>query len=129
MSQFGAPRPEPRGSYDPAGEVERGQFHLLFPNTVINVMPGRPNLSIGPIVPIAPDRTSRFLDYLVAPDADDAWIEEMLAFDAQVGHEDTRLVERVQRGVAAGLIDEGTLLPESERHVAHFQALVVDALA
>ncbi|MGH3133472.1 MAG: SRPBCC family protein, partial [Gaiellaceae bacterium] len=57
MSQFGAQRPEPRGSYDPAGEVERGQFHLLFPNTVINVMPGRPNLSIGPIVPVAPDRT------------------------------------------------------------------------
>jgi carnitine monooxygenase subunit len=129
MSQFGAPRPDPRGSYDPADEVERGQFHLLFPNTVLNVMPGRPNLSIGPIVPIASDRTSRFLDYLVAPDADDAWIEEMLAFDAQVGDEDTRLVERVQQGVATGLIDEGVLLPESERHVAHFQALVVGALA
>lgn len=129
MSQFGAPRPEPRGSYDPAGEIEQGQFHLLFPNTVINVMPGRPNLSIGPIVPVAPDRTSRFLDYFVAADADDAWIEEMLAFDAEVGDEDTRLVERVQRGVATGLIDEGMLLAQSERHVARFQALVVEALA
>jgi phenylpropionate dioxygenase-like ring-hydroxylating dioxygenase large terminal subunit len=129
MSQYGPPRPEPLGSYDPAGEVERGQFHLLFPNTVINVMPGRPNLSIGPIVPLAPDRTYRFLDYLVAADADDAWIQDMLAFDAQVGEEDTRLVERVQQGVAAGVLDEGTLLGVSERHVAQFQALVVDALA
>jgi len=129
MSQYGPPRPEPRGSFDPAGEVERGQFHLLFPNTVINVMPGRPNLSIGPIVPVAPDRTYRFLDYLVTPEADDAWVEEMLLFDAQVGDEDTRLVERVQQGVSAGLLDEGRLLPESERHVAHFQALVVEALA
>jgi phenylpropionate dioxygenase-like ring-hydroxylating dioxygenase large terminal subunit len=129
LSQTGPPRPEPRGSYDPAGEVERGQFHLLFPNTVVNVMPGRPNLSIGPLVPVAPGRTYRFLDYLVAADADDAWIRELSAFDAQVGAEDTRLVERVQRGVASGLLDEGRLLPQSERLVAAFQRLVVEALA
>jgi phenylpropionate dioxygenase-like ring-hydroxylating dioxygenase large terminal subunit len=129
LSQVGPPRAEPRGTYDPAGEVERGQFHLLFPNTVINVMPGRPNLSIGPIVPVSPGRTERFLDYFVARDADDAWVKEMLAFDAEVGAEDTRLVERVQRGVESGLLEEGRLLPESERLVAHFQALVVDALA
>ena len=30
---------------------------------------------------------------------------------------------------AAGRLDEGRLLTESERHVAHFQALVLDALA
>ena len=51
MTQHGPPRAEPRGAYDPTGEIERGQFHLLFPGTVINVMPGRPNFSIGPIVP------------------------------------------------------------------------------
>jgi choline monooxygenase len=129
MSQHGPPRPDPRGSYDPAGEVERSQFHLLFPGTVVNVMAGRPNLSIGPIVPLAPERTWRLLDYFVAPDADDAWVEELLAFDTQVGAEDRALVERVQRGVRAGLLDEGRLLPESERLVAHFQALVVDSLA
>jgi choline monooxygenase len=129
MSQFGPPRPEPRGSFDPTGEVERGQFHLIFPNTVVNVMPGRPNLSIGPIRPLGPERTYRLLDYLVAPDAEDAWIEEMLAFDSQVGAEDTRLVERVQQGVRSGLVDDGRLLPESERLVAHFQSLVVESLA
>jgi len=129
MTQHGPPRPEPRGSYDPTGEVARGQFHLLFPCTVINVMPGRPNLSIGSILPLAPERTYRFLDYFVAEDADEAWIEESLAFDAKVGAEDTVLVERVQAGVRAGLIDQGRLMPESERLVAHFQSLVVDALA
>jgi choline monooxygenase len=129
MSQNGPPRPEPRGSYDPSGEVASGQFHLLFPNTVVNVMPGRPNLSIGPIVPTGPERTYRLLDYFVDPSADEAWIDEMLAFDAQVGAEDTRLVERVQEGVRSGLVEEGRLLPQSEQLVAHFQALVVDALA
>ena len=92
-------------------------------------MPGRPNFSIGPIVPLEPERTYRFLDYFVAEDADEAWIEEALAFDAQVGAEDRTLVERVQAGVRVGLIEEGRLLPESERLIAHFQALVVDALA
>ena len=129
MTQHGPPRAEPRGAYDPTGEVERGQFHLLFPGTVINVMPGRPNFSIGPIVPTAPETTYRFLDYFVAPDADEAWIEESLAFDAQVGAEDRVLIERVQAGMRAGLVEDGRLLPESEQLIAHFQALVVDALA
>ena len=129
MTQHGPPRREPQGSYDPSGEVERGQFHLFFPGTVLNVMPGRPNFSIGPIVPLAPERTYRFLDYFVAPDADGAWVEEALAFDAQVSAEDRILVERVQQGVRSGLIEGGRLLPESEQLVAHFQSLVVDALA
>ncbi len=129
MSQHSPPRPEPRGAYDPTGEVEQGQFHLLFPGTVVNVMPGRPNLSIGPIVPRDTERTYRVLDYFVAEDADQAWIEESLAFDAQVGAEDRALVERVQAGVRAGFIEDGRLLPESERLIAHFQSLVVDALA
>jgi len=133
MTQNSPPRPVPssgpRPGYDLAGEVERGQFHLFFPGTVVNVMPGRPNFSIGPIVPLAPERTYRFLDYFVAPDADETWIEEMIAFDAQVGAEDRVLVERVQAGVRSGLIDEGRLMPQSEQLVAHFQALVLDALA
>jgi choline monooxygenase len=129
MSQVGPLRPEPRGTFDPSGEVERGQFHLVFPGTVVNVMPGRPNLSIGPIVPLGPERTYRFLDYFVAPDADPAWVMDLLRFDAQVGAEDLALVERVQAGVRSGVLDEGRLLPESERLVAHFQGLVLEALA
>jgi choline monooxygenase len=128
-SQYSPPRPEPRGSYDLSGEVEHGQFHFLFPNTVVNVMPGRPNFSIGPIVPLTPERTYRFLDYLVAPDADEAWLEEMLAFDAQVGAEDLELVERVQAGVRSGVLEEGRLLAESERLIQHFQSFLVEALS
>ena len=92
-------------------------------------MPGRPNLSIGPIVPRATEKTYRFLDYFVAEDADEAWVEDSLAFDAQVGAEDRVLIERVQAGMRAGLLEEGRLLPESEQLIAHFQALLVDALA
>ena len=51
-----------------------------------------------------------------------------LAFDDEVGAEDRVLVERVQRGVASGMLEGGNLLPESEKLIAHFDALVRDAL-
>jgi phenylpropionate dioxygenase-like ring-hydroxylating dioxygenase large terminal subunit len=109
-------------------ELPVGQFHFIWPNTGINVFPGRPNLSIGPILPLAPDRTRRVLDYFFAPDASEAWIEEFLEFDDQVGREDARLVELVQRGAGSGVIPEGRLLPQSERLVVGFQARVREAL-
>jgi choline monooxygenase len=123
-SQFG--RPRERG--DEAQAVAHGQFHLLFPGTVVNVMPGQPNLSIGPIVPRGPERTSRFLDYFVGPDADDEWVADHLALDERVGAEDRALVEAVQRGVSSGGLETGTLLAESEQLIAWFQTRVVEAL-
>src|SRR5439155_2801218 len=36
------------------GELPRSQFHFLWPNLGVNIFPGRPNLSIGPIVPLSP---------------------------------------------------------------------------
>jgi phenylpropionate dioxygenase-like ring-hydroxylating dioxygenase large terminal subunit len=129
-TQRGPVRTDGRGALDVhAGEVTRSQFHFLWPNVTINIAPGRANLSIGPVLPDGPERTTRFLDYFFAPDADPAWIHEFLAWDDQVGAEDTALVERVQRGVRSGAIAEGHLLSESERLVAHFQRLTARALA
>ena len=137
-SQFGPPRKNSVGagleagtdtdSAYAGGEVAQGQFHLLFPGTVLNVMPGKPNLSIGPVVPRGPERTYRFLDYFVGPDVDEEWLADYLALDDQVGAEDRRLVENVQRGVASGGLEAGTLLPESEQLIAWFQSLVLEAL-
>jgi phenylpropionate dioxygenase-like ring-hydroxylating dioxygenase large terminal subunit len=127
-TQLGPLRENGRPSYDPAGEVERGQFHFVWPSLAINIFPGRPNLSIGPINPVTPSRTARFLDYFFAADADDAWIEELLAFDAQVGAEDQALVEGVQRGVSSGAIEHGRLMAEAEQLIVGFQRRVAAAL-
>ena len=127
-SQYGPPKNGGGGVYDAAGEVERGQFHLLFPGTTINVMPGRGNLSIGPVMPLGAERSYRFLDYFFLPDTDEQWIADYLELDNQVGAEDRVLVERVQVGMRSGLIAEGALMPESERLIAHFGRLLVDAL-
>jgi choline monooxygenase len=109
--------------------ASRSQFHFVWPNTGINVFPGEANLSIGPFVPAAPDRTDRFLDYFFGANVSEAWISELLELDDEVGREDTALVERVHVGVSSGAIAEGRLLGDAERLVAHFQGLVRDALA
>ena len=127
-SQVGPLRPN-GDSFLTAGEVPRSQFHFLWPNFGINVFPGQPNLSCGPMLPLGPERTTRFLDYFFAPDTDQDWVDELLAFDEQIGREDTALVEGVQRGLRAGALADGRLLTESEQLVAHFQQLCAAALA
>jgi choline monooxygenase len=127
-SQFG-PLRENGDSFLAGGEVPRSQFHFLWPNFGINVFPGRPNLSCGSMLPLGPERTARFLDYFFAPDVDQAWVDELIGFDDQIGREDTALVEGVQRGVRSGVLAEGHLLSESEQLVAHFQRLCAEALA
>jgi len=127
-------RLEPSGEhvlsqFAPAREAGEGQFHFVWPNLKLNAYAGSPNLSIGPLLPAGPERSSGFLDYFFAPDADEQWVEELFAFDRQVGAEDRVLVERVQQGVRSGLLEEGRLLGESERLVARFQELVVGALS
>jgi len=125
LSQFGPPRD---AASDGSDSVARGQFHFLFPNTVVNVMLGRQNLSIGPIAPRGPKRTDRFLDYFVGEDTDEDWLRGFLELDEQVGREDRALVESVQRGIGSGALEAGVLLPESEQLIARFQALVLEAL-
>ena len=128
-TQYGPVREAWKGDFDPRGPIERGQFHFLWPNLTLNIMPGHPNLSIGPIVPTGPETTARFLDYFVGPDVDEAWVEEMLEFDEQVGAEDRILVERVQKGLRGGGVEHGRLMGDSERLIAHFQNLLLEALA
>ena len=110
-------------------QIARGQFHYLFPNTALNVMPGRPNLSIGPILPRGPERAFRYLDYFFGDDVDEEWLVDFRVLDDQVGAEDRVLVERVQRGLRNGVVESGVLMPQSERLIAHFQSLVAEALA
>ena len=51
----------------------------------------------------------------------------MLEFDAQVGAEDTVLVERVQKGVSgaagANSLEHGRLMGDSEHLIANFQSI------
>jgi phenylpropionate dioxygenase-like ring-hydroxylating dioxygenase large terminal subunit len=127
-SQFGPLRTNGT-SFLAGGEIPHSQFHFVWPNFGINIFPGRTNLSCGPMLPVGPERTGRFLDYFFAPGVEQAWVDELITFDTQVGNEDTELVRGVQRGVRSGRVPEGRLLSESEQLVAHFQRLCSEALA
>ena len=108
---------------------ERGQFHLVYPNTGINVFPGPPNLSIGPIAPAGTGRTERYLDYFFAPGVDEEWVRDFFAYDDRIGREDTALVESVHRGATSGALEHGRLLESSEPLLAAFQQWVASRLA
>jgi carnitine monooxygenase subunit len=115
---------EGRAAYDANGALAMSQFHLLLPAMKLNVCPGHPNLSIGPVWPLAPDRCAGYLDYFFAPEADDEWIAEFTAWDDRVGAEDVALVEGVQAGVSSGAIAAGRLLAGSDDLVVAFQRYV-----
>jgi choline monooxygenase len=113
-----------RSPYDLSDSVPTAQYHILFPAMKLNVNPGRPNLSIGPLWPAAVDRTDAWFDYFFVDGADETWIGQMLEFDNQVGSEDTALVEAVQRGAGSGALPHGRLLARSEVLIGAFQQLV-----
>jgi phenylpropionate dioxygenase-like ring-hydroxylating dioxygenase large terminal subunit len=126
-SHYARERERPRGVHYDATGMD-GQFHLVWPSLKVNVMPGRPNLSIGPVIPASVGRTDGVLDYFFAPGENPEWIADYMALDDRVGAEDRVLVESVQRGVAAGVFEHGELLLPSEGLIADFQRWVADGL-
>jgi choline monooxygenase len=127
LSQFPPVHPDAHtggAPYDVSGSLPTAQYHVLFPAMKFNVNPGRPNLSIGPMWPLATDRTAAWLDYFFAEGTDEVWIEQMLMFDEQVGAEDAALVEAVQRGAASGALEHGHLLTRTEALIGAFQDTV-----
>ena len=125
-TQRGPVRDSAEAVIDLTGDIRRAQFHLLYPNTAINILAGWPNLSIGPINPVEAGRTERYLDYFFGPDVPSDWIDAMIAFDEQVGKEDEALVESMQRGISARPERSGILFIDSEKLIGHFESHLLD---
>ena len=106
-----------------------GQFHLIWPTTKVNIMPGRANISVGRLVPVDANRTDGFLDYFFPPGVDPDSITGYMEFDDQVGAEDRELVESVQRGMRSGAFEHGRLMLPSEELIGDFQRWVASGLA
>jgi choline monooxygenase len=114
--------------YDVAGEVTQSQFHLLWPNTTININPGFPNLSIDVWIPDGPNATRGVSEQFFAPGVSEEFARDLIAFNKEVAAEDDKLTDSVQRGLLAGLPERGRFLTGSEHLVVHFQRMVVDAV-
>ncbi|MBV8901457.1 MAG: aromatic ring-hydroxylating dioxygenase subunit alpha [Verrucomicrobia bacterium] len=115
--------------YDPRGELAQAQYHLLWPNTTININPGFPNLSIDVWIPNGPNETQGFSEQYFGPGVSDEFAQALIAFNDQVGEEDDALTDSVQRGLRAALPDRGRFLTRAEHLVGHFQKLVASAVA
>ena len=132
-TQLGSVRPaalagDGRGSYTPRADVAQAQYHFLFPATTINIAPGIPNIGLERYIPDGAARTIEVTDYYFGPEASSEEIEELMAWDSQVGQEDVSLVESVQRGLDSGTVPQGRLMTESEQLITDFQRRVRDAL-
>lgn len=110
-----------QGPYE-AGEA---QYYFLYPNVMLNVLPGR--LQTNLVVPVASDRCRVLFDYYYS-DQESASARKMifedLEFSDQVQREDIGICERVQRGLESGSYRTGRLSPKRESGVHHFQELI-----
>ncbi|RNF82542.1 aromatic ring-hydroxylating oxygenase subunit alpha [Montanilutibacter psychrotolerans] len=100
-------------------------YYWLWPNTMLNILPGR--LQTNRVVPLGADRCRVEFDfYYTADDSGQARArrEADLAFSDEVQLEDLTICEDVQRGLASGSYQPGRLNPLRENAVHHFHELL-----
>ncbi|MEO5629845.1 MAG: aromatic ring-hydroxylating dioxygenase subunit alpha [Thermomonas sp.] len=100
-------------------------YYWLWPNTMLNVLPGR--LQTNRVTPLGIDRCRvEFDSYYASGDdeAADAKRNADLEFSDEVQHEDLGICEDVQRGFASGSYVPGRLNPLRESGVHHFHEML-----
>ena len=100
-------------------------YYWLWPNTMLNILPGR--LQTNRVVPLGVDRCRVEFDFYYPDDHSgeaQARRDADLAFSDEVQHEDLRICEDVQRGLASGSYVAGRLNPLRESAVHHFHELL-----
>ena len=100
-------------------------YYFIYPNTMLNLLPGR--LQINRVIPLAPARCRVYFEYFYAPDerADaEARRRADHEFSHQVQLEDLHICQHVQHGLASGAYQAGRLNPLRENALHHFHELL-----
>ena len=100
-------------------------YYWLWPNTMLNILPGR--LQTNRVVPKGIDRCRVEFDFYYALDESEAAAQRRLAdlsFSDEVQVEDLTICEDVQRGLSSGSYEPGRLNPLRENAVHHFHELL-----
>lgn len=100
-------------------------YYWLWPNTMLNILPGR--LQTNRVIPRGIDRCRVEFDFYYALDESEEAAQRRLAdlrFSDEVQFEDLTICEDVQRGLASGSYVPGRLNPLRENAVHHFHELL-----
>ncbi|MBS0432064.1 MAG: Rieske 2Fe-2S domain-containing protein [Proteobacteria bacterium] len=102
-------------------------YWFVWPNTMLNVMPGR--LQTNRVLPTGPQQCRVVFDYYYPAEAlaDESRRSQDRAFSDLVQREDVDMCEHVQRGLASGSYEAGRLNPLRENGVHHFHELLREA--
>ncbi len=111
----------PLAGNGPYGQGE-ALYWWLYPNTMLNVLPGR--LQTNRVIPVGVDACRVEFDYYYAPDLPADRREEDQRFSDEVQHEDIAICESVQRGLACGSYVAGRLNPQQESALHRFHELL-----
>lgn len=116
-----------RGSDEIYGTGE-ALYYFVFPNVMLNVMPGR--LQTNRVLPLGPDRCRVEFDWFYAPTAAAlARVANDRNFTNAIQEEDVAICEWVQRGLSSGHYEPGRLSPRREAGVWHFHERLRKAYA
>lgn len=110
---------------NPYSTVGTAFYFWIFPNIMLNIMPGR--VQVNSIIPVAPDRCHVYFDYYFDNPGSVATLERAktdLHFSEMVQAQDAGVCRAVQRGLASGTYDRGRLVPSQELAVQHFHDLL-----
>jgi choline monooxygenase len=103
------------------GSPADGRWLFRWPNLAMNIYGDSMNVEV--IVPTGPEScTVWYSHFFTDPNAAD--VEGVMALADTVMEQDRRIVEAVQRNLAAGTYDVGLLSPRHENGVRQFQDLV-----
>lgn len=115
--------------YNPKGPITEGMYGVIFPNTVIGVSPGQPNLTVSTLIPLSIDRTGLVTDTFTGPSVTDTWLEGLMNWYEIVGTEDDHALRALQQGAGAGRAQQNRIVMPHEETVAAFQRWVREGLA
>jgi choline monooxygenase len=103
------------------GVASDGRWLFRWPNLAMNIYGTSMNVEV--ILPTGPGScTVLYNHFFLDPRAGD--VDDIIAFSDVVMEEDRRIVETVQRNLAAGSYTDGVLSPRHENGVRQFQDLV-----
>ncbi|HLI79104.1 MAG TPA: aromatic ring-hydroxylating dioxygenase subunit alpha [Candidatus Binataceae bacterium] len=99
-------------------------YATLWPTAMIALSSMPMAMQVLCTYPIDAGHTRETIDYYFAEGTSDDQIRQYKELADLVQREDVVLCESVQRGLAAGIIENGTLMLSRERGIQHFQRLV-----